>query len=423
MPLSKVVFLGFPEHGHINPTVGVVKELVSRGEEVLYYCPAELQTKFANTGVQMRDFLFPTPVLEEQTVDFGKIQETTNQKLIENLMKLIDTELASCLEIIQYQKPDLKKAVMEIKPDYIIHDSCAYWGKIIAQQLSIPAISSVTVYAYCSKIFDLNPQLVIRDILGLPGCYVDNPQKTSIILQHAAKIAGDYYNVPDYDYIDKYSSREELNIVYTSKEFQWFGEVFDSSFRFVGPSICPRNDSSGFSWDTVDREKLIYISLGTLIHDLSFYYICFEAFGATDKQVILNIGNLNIEKLVNVPKNFIVRNFVPQLEILKRAAVFITHGGMNSVNEAMYFNVPVIVIPHEKDQFIVADRITELGVGIKLKNGEFNALELFEASETVLTGQSFRTQAQIIGESLRNAGGYQRAVDEIFCFKEQFGMN
>ena len=74
-----------------------------------------------------------------------------------------------------------------------------------------------------------------------------------------------------------------------------------------------------------------------------------------------------ISSLGSIPENFIVKNSVDQISVLQTADVFITHCGMNSVNESLYFGVPMVLFPQHSEQRIVADRVAELGAGIKLK--------------------------------------------------------
>lgn len=81
----------------------------------------------------------------------------------------------------------------------------------------------------------------------------------------------------------------------------------------------------------------------------------------------MSVGKtININKFGTVPDNFMVYPFVPQLEVLQHANLFITHGGMNSINEAMYYGVPMVVIPLDADQYINANRTVELGLASRI---------------------------------------------------------
>ena len=110
---------------------------------------------------------------------------------------------------------------------------------------------------------------------------------------------------------------------------------------------------------------LYYISLGTLFNEHpEFYRHCFAAFANSMYQVVLSVGHKTpLSSLGDIPPKFIVQNYVPQLEILQRANVFISHGGMNSVSEALYYGVPLLVIPQSADQPWVAKRVAQLGAG------------------------------------------------------------
>jgi len=85
-----------------------------------------------------------------------------------------------------------------------------------------------------------------------------------------------------------------------------------------------------FDFSKVDTGNLIYISLGNVFNQaVDFYKLCFAAFANTKYTVILSVGTqTQIEELGDIPKNLIVRNYVPQLEVLQHAKLFVTHGGM-----------------------------------------------------------------------------------------------
>ena len=80
-----------------------------------------------------------------------------------------------------------------------------------------------------------------------------------------------------------------------------------------------------------------------------------------------------MSKIKQAPENFIIAPYVPQLEVLEQADVFVTHGGMNSVNEGIHYQVPLVVIPHDKDQPMVARRLTELDAGYTVQKDEVSA--------------------------------------------------
>ncbi len=422
--MSKVIFLGIPAVGHTNPTIGVVRELISGGEEVIYYNTPEFQSRITDMGAEFRAYPFETSESGNNIIGWDDVLREIKIDGIHALNPLgrqIMGKMVFYVQIMNHPTFDLKSEIAALHPDYIIHDSCAYWGKVLARQLNIPAVTSVTTFAYCAKMLERHPEFVVQEILNFPGLMAA-PSSISKVLGRISRMIGNLLKITDFDCIDMSFSQEELNIVFTSREFQWYGDAFDETFKFAGPSLYPRNDPGIFPWDGLNGNDLIYVSLGTLLHNQDFYQKCFRAFGDSNKQVVLNVGNTSLEDLGTIPGNFTISNFVPQLEILKRANLFITHGGMNSVNEALYFSVPMLAIPQRWDQYMVANRVAELGVGINMKNMDFTAGELYEAAERILTGDTYLRQSRNIGETFRSTGGYRQAAAEIFEFKRKMGI-
>jgi MGT family glycosyltransferase len=140
-----------------------------------------------------------------------------------------------------------------------------------------------------------------------------------------------------------------------------------------------------------------------------------------DVEVVMSVGKkTDINMFKDIPSNFIVRNYVPQLEILKYADVFITHGGMNSTNEGLYYDIPLILIPQSVDQPFVANRVAQLGAGIVIEKNIITPEILKQSVVTILSDNNFKINSEKIGKSLREAGGYKRGVDEIFKLKNSF---
>ncbi|WP_283950789.1 nucleotide disphospho-sugar-binding domain-containing protein, partial [Heyndrickxia sporothermodurans] len=146
----------------------------------------------------------------------------------------------------------------------------------------------------------------------------------------------------------------------------------------------------------------------------------FTAFENTDHSVIMSIGEkVQQSDLGEIPNNFIVKNYVPQTEVLKYTKLFITHGGMNSVHEGLYYGVPLIVIPQSADQPIIAEQVAAIGAGIKLQMQSLTANELREAVNHVLNEPSFHKNVAKVKNSFQKSGGSRQAVDDIFEYKRQ----
>ena len=97
-----------------------------------------------------------------------------------------------------------------------------------------------------------------------------------------------------------------------------------------------------------------YISLGTIFNnEPSFFKQCFEAFGESNYQVVLSRGKyVDAATLSPIPDNFLVSPYVPQLDILSRARVFVTHAGMNSTMESLYYGVLMVAVPQMQEQTV-----------------------------------------------------------------------
>ncbi len=158
------------------------------------------------------------------------------------------------------------------------------------------------------------------------------------------------------DLIDFLSNPQPLTIVFTSREFQINGDTFGQAHRFIGASLATGSSGSsgsnaaGTTGSNSDdslaaSEPLVYVSLGTTFNDApAFYQACFEAFAGQPYQVLLSTGGRAMT-LPEPPANVRVMPFVPQMEVLSRASVFVTHGGMNSANEGLWRGVPMVVVP------------------------------------------------------------------------------
>ncbi|GED69553.1 glycosyl transferase family 1 [Brevibacillus reuszeri] len=395
--MARVLFINAGSEGHVNPTVGVVKELVSRGEEVVYFSIEAYRERTEKTGATVRTF-------DGQKFIKAFISGGRNYLLerVNGLLHTADVVIPSVLEQIKGEHFD-----------YMIHDSMFGCGRMLAQILKLPAICSCTSFAETKESFAHTlEQLSAR----IPAETLNTIQDEYHRLTNMVK---EKYGVEIDSPYEVFCNPAPLTIVYTAREFQPFGDTFDESYKFVGPSISPRFTQESFDLDEIKGKSPIYISLGTVMNlAVDFYQLCFQALGNTDCTIVMSIGDkVQMADLGEIPKNFIVKSYVPQIEVLQETKLFITHGGMNSTNEGLYYGVPLIVIPLSADQPMIARQVAKIGAGITLQMQSLTANQLREGVDHVLSDSSFKQAASNIRESFGRSGGYQQAVEEILEYK------
>jgi len=120
---------------------------------------------------------------------------------------------------------------------------------------------------------------------------------------------------------------------------------------------------------------------------------------------------ISIEELGYIPDNFQVKNSVRQIVVLQDTDVFITHCGMNSVNESLYYGVPMILYPQQEEQGMVAKRVSDLGAGIFLKGN--NPKYIKDAVLQVMDNKDYKKSANKLAGSFKNAGSAKKAANFI----------
>lgn len=383
--MSKIVFFNIPAHGHTNPTIAVVDELVKRGNEVWYYSFYEFQEKIENVGAK---FIPCDDYLPEFTPEIEK-------KVGKDFAALIEMAADTTISLDEKVCRELK----EFNPHCIVSDSICIWGKLFAIKLGIPYICSTTTFAmnkYTAKLMKQSLKEIFRMFMGIPRIN----RKIKLLREKGYKVKNIISIIQNDNDTD--------TIVYTSKEFQPMVETFSEKYAFVGPSFQVPEFK-----ETEKKYPLIYISLGTVLNQhKDFYQNCIQALSNVDCEVIISVGDkTDISSLGKLPDHFKVYPKVEQLKVLQQTDLFITHCGMNSISESLYFGVPSILFPLHSEQVMVANRVVELNAGKRLNSCTPNSIR--EIVLEMLNDISYKRNAEIISKTLQQGGGASAAANKI----------
>jgi MGT family glycosyltransferase len=206
---------------------------------------------------------------------------------------------------------------------------------------------------------------------------------------------------------------EDLNLVFVPRAFQPAGDTFDARFRFLGPVLGDRETAEPWSPPHLDL-PVLFISLGSIFTDHpAFYRACRDAFDDGRYQVAMTIGDVDPADLGPLPATMQVRAWFPQPAVLRHAAGFVTHAGMNSTMEAIHYGVPMVAFPRMPEQVVNAARIVELGLGRRLDPDGLTADTLRRAVDEVVRSPDVAAGLAEMRAEARRGGGAAGGADAI----------
>ena len=375
----KIAWFCIPAHGHTNPTLGIVRELTRAGHQVYYFSFEMFREKIEQAGA----VFIPCDGYDFEMEDKENADRVGKDKVFATEL-LVSSTLA--LDEMTTEK------VREIKPDLVVSDSVAFWGKLVAMKHGIPYVSSTTTFAfnrYSAKYMKETPWDIAKMLFAMPKIN----RQIRRLQDHGYPVRGLLEIVQN--------DNDTNTIVYTSKYFQPCAETFSDRYHFIGPSIRPVSQPFAKT-----AEKTVYISMGTVNQNREFYRNCIHALGQTDWQVIISMGT-NTEHFDRLPDNIEIYESVDQMAVLSIADAFITHCGMNSASEGLYFRVPLVLFPQTPEQGAVAKRVEELGAGVRLKS--ISEEDVLQALKSVLFEPEYQNNAIRISESFHACGGAAEA--------------
>lgn len=390
----KAAYIPVGAGGHILASLPMVTELVKKGVEVDYYAPESFRAQVELTGATLRPFPEVTQCYSNPYM--GK----------EEFLAVIPL-------VFLGQAKEAIGAIMEQitvhQPDVIISDSLAVAGRLAAWKLNKPLIIMFTSYAPGKdfSIFRTWPE------------FPDSPARAE-----AARFAEEFQK----EYGGKLLTPQEIfegtgdfNLCTLTKSFQPGGEHFGDDFFFAGAQIAARAGDG--SWKAPDNGKpLLYTSLGSLFNNWpEFYQMLFPVVKELDINVLCSIGKtIKPEDLGEIPDNVTLMAFTPQLEVLKHTDYFITHAGVGSVMEALYFGVAMMCIPQMDEQIFTAKRMLELDLASSMMlKPEVTEESLRKALHELIENPKYKRNAEAMSKEMQSEGGCERAAQAVIDYAKK----
>ncbi|MEH2312750.1 MAG: glycosyltransferase [Nostoc sp.] len=397
--------------GHLNTMLPLGKELQKRGHRVTLFGILDAKSKTLAAELEFQavgESEFPTGAIAESITQLGKLSGLAALQYTVNFLK---DQAAVMLR-------DAPSAVKEAGVQALLVDQVSPEGGSVAEFLGIPFITvcsavvlnrdqSVPPYF---KTWGYNPAwwARLRNRAGYTLLSRTVKPITKVINQYRQE----WKLPPQFSPNDRYSRLAQIS--QQPSQFEFPRENLPQWFHFTGPYHSPTGrEIPDFPYEKLTGQPLIYASMGTVQNRLlGVFKSIAEACNDLDAQLVISLGgSATPESLGSLPGNPLVVGYAPQLELLQKATLTITHAGMNTTLESLNNGVPMVAIPVANDQPGIAARVAWAGAGEAVPMSRVNVPKLRAAIQKVLTEDSYKQNALRLQEAIQRAGGVSRAID------------
>ena len=380
----RFLFVVPPLTGHINPTVSVGAALEARGHEVAWVGhPGVLRTRLPEDA-----HVFP---LDDQVPDALLEKTTANAHRVRGLQAFKFLWEDFLIPLARASLTDVQAAIDDYAPDVVIVDQQMLAGALVCRKQERKWAMSATTSAGVTDPLQALPK--IREWMH----------------EQLHQLQKDYGLIP-VRHVDR---SPHCNLVFSSRLLVGdMAEQLPDTMHFVGLAAQGRPINVPFPWEQLCKGPKVFVSLGTVnqARGKRFFDAIQEAARGQNFQVVLVAPE---DMVPNPPTNVIRADFVPQVELLKKMDVVVSHGGHNTVCESLSEGLPMVVVPIKDDQPVIAQQVVDAGAGIRLRFGRITSSELRSAILDTLQNQAYREHARRLQYSLHQAGGATSAAERL----------
>jgi zeaxanthin glucosyltransferase len=409
----RIAFLGVRLPGHLNPMTTLARRLKARGHNVVFI-------SVLDTAPYVRAAQLPFIPYCQKEFPLGSVRQRTDQQSKLQGQAALEFVIGEAANVLQAAFRNLPQTLQEARVDALVLDQVDYGLGLVPMHLGIPYVhvSNALHLDYSGNtplaLFDWPHEATfaasIRNQAGVRGVLQAFEPLISICRAYAKQVG------LDIDWSDPTATMSELAwLTETPKEFDFESLHWPPPFHHAGPFHDGLGRiESDFPWDRLTGEPLIYASMGTLQNGLeSVFSTIAEAVGRRPgMQLVLSIGpTLDPKQVQSLPANSIVASNAPQVELLRRSALCITHAGLNTTLESLAQGVPMVAIPVSMDQPGVAARIAYTKTGAYVPLPEMTVPKLSALIEEVLSNPKYRQNANKMKQAIVQTNGLEKAID------------
>jgi zeaxanthin glucosyltransferase len=404
-----------PVPGHIHPFGALGRELIARGHRVTLFHMPDVE------GRARREGLGFVPI-GARDHPLGSLPGSLANLTRLNGRAALRFTIQAIRRATEMLCRDAPAAIRYAGVGFLLVDQTEPAGRTIAEHICLPFVT------ICNA-------LALNREPSVPPPFTAWPYRDSWPARARNRIGyaiADRVTRPIAQVVSKYRTRWKLpahkraeqsfsrlaQISQQPPAFDYPRRQLPKSFHYVGPLRRPSPEPVPFPWEKLDGRPLVYASLGTLQNGREATFRCFaEACTGMGVQLVLTHGGgLDASAASHLPGDPVVVSYAPQLELLSRASLTLTHAGLNTVLDSLSCGVPLVAVPITYEQPAIAQRVEWCGAGRVVPFSRLGVDRVRAAVRDVLAEPRYRASAERVRESIRQAGGVTRAADLIEGF-------
>jgi zeaxanthin glucosyltransferase len=399
--------------GHLNPMSALGNELQRRGHQITVFARLDSQARALAEGFAFHAIGTSEFPLGASAQILRRIGELGGLAGLRYNLQMVKLEVETRLR-------ESPAAMQEAKIDALLVDQFSLGGGTVAERLDIPRIDICNGLPLNREI-ELPPTFTDGSYAASRWPYIRNRIGYALadyLVKPARQVTSAYrkqYGLPPYTHPNE-SFSQLLQLSQIPKELDFPRNALPACFHYTGPyRELPNPAPISFPFEKLTGQPLIYASLGSFLGFRSDIFLAIaQACMGLDVQLAIALGaESHLRALPPLPGSPIVVAYAPQLELLKRTTLTITHAGTNTVLDSLSNGIPMVAIPLAIDQPGLASRLAWAGAAEVVVPKRISVSKLQEAIKRVLTDNSYRQNALRLKNAIQQAGGVSRAADLI----------